>query len=133
MSDSYPSHNREAAAMRFIPLSLLRLWCRRQNSWLSFNTAACDRYLIGTRGYFIELPDGCLEAIVPHVAFPVLERFASVNIDKLQVQTQFVYGFSFISVPETGPRAGKPRGVALEDLVLDLEDSVPSIGNLSTE
>ncbi|MBI4532768.1 MAG: hypothetical protein HY711_02380 [Candidatus Melainabacteria bacterium] len=68
-----------------------------------------------------------------NIAFPVIERFASVDIDALEEQAQFGRGICFISVSEAGPRSGKPRGIALEDLVMDLEEIVQFIGLLSAK
>lgn len=119
-----------AVAGRALPLSLLRIWCMQFSSWLSFTTAAGDRFLVGTRGYFVELPDGSLAAISPRTAFPVVDRFPSVRMGDLTEQSQFGRECRFVVVPESGARAGKPRGIPLADLELDLSETLPWLSEL---
>jgi hypothetical protein len=98
-----------------LPLCLLRIWCRMNDSWLSFKTVTKDRFLVNPSGYFIELPDGSLTQISPRVTFPVFERFPSVPIETLSIRKQ--YGDArFVSVPMVVPREMEPVKIELDSL-----------------
>jgi len=64
------------------------------------------------------------------VAFPVIERFPSIQLRDVQIQTQFGPNAYFIFVPDSGPRSGKPRAVDLESLVCDLDETMPWMSDL---
>ena len=55
----------------YVPLCFTRIWCRKNDAWLSFKTVTQDRFLVNPEGYFIELPDGSLTRISPRTTFPV--------------------------------------------------------------
>lgn len=102
-----------------IPLCLLRIWCRTNDSWLSFKTVSQDRYLINPSGYFIELPDGSLTPISPRVTFPVTRRFPSVPIETLSVRSQYGQDARFVGVPLIVPHETEPVKVDIETLRAD--------------
>jgi hypothetical protein len=130
MSDAGYSRHPGRATTQALPLSLLRIWCRSRDAWLSFHNHFQDRYLIGKQGYFIELADGALAPISPRLAFPVIDRFPSVRLHDIQIQAQFGPNAYFIFVPDSGPRSGRPRAVDLESLVWDLNETMPWMGEL---
>lgn len=99
-----------------LPLSQLRIWCRMNDSWLSFKTADKDRFLINPSGYFIELPDGSLTQISPRVTFPVFENFPSVPMEILLARPQYGDDAKFVSVPMVVPHEVDPIKVDLETL-----------------
>jgi len=99
-----------------LPLCLLRIWCRMNDSWLSFKTVTKDRFLINPSGYYIELADGALTQISPRVTFPVYDRFPSVPLETLSVRTQYGDDAKFIAVPIVVPREAEPEKVNIEVL-----------------
>jgi hypothetical protein len=130
MTQAVRSRSPDPAATQTLPLSLLRIWCRKREAWLSFTTHRKDRYLIGKQGYYIELPDATLAPVSPRVAFPVVERFPAVRLSDIEIQSQFGSSTYFVYVPDSGPRSGKPRAVELEDLALDLNQAMPWLDEL---
>src|SRR5215813_1455331 len=130
MSDAGYSRHHSKATTQALPLSLLRIWCRTRDAWLSFHNHQQDRYLIGKQGYFIELPDGSLSPISPRVAFQVLDRFPSVRLHDVQIQTEYGPNAYFIFVPDSGPRTGQAQAVDLENLVCDLNETMPWMSEL---
>ena len=99
-----------------LPLCLLRIWCRMNDSWLSFKTVTKDRFLINASGYYIELPDGALAQISPRVTFPVHDRFPSVDLDTLSIRKQYGEDARFVSVPLVVPRETEPVKIPVETL-----------------
>lgn len=102
-----------------LPLCLLRIWSRMNDSWLSFKTVSKDRYLINPSGYFIELPDGSLTQISPRVTFPVWELFPSVPLETLSIRTQYGPDARFVAVPMIVPRETEPVKIEIETLQED--------------
>jgi len=113
-----------------LPLCLLRLWCRRNNSWLSFKTVQKDRFLVNPSGYFIELPDGSLTPISPRVTFPADERFPAVPLDDLSIRQQFGDDARFLAVPLVVAAEQEPAKVDIDLLredplhKMDIPDSL---------
>lgn len=107
-----------------LPLCLLRIWCRMNDSWLSFKTHTKDRYLINPSGYFIELPDGSLTPISPRVTFPVYDRFPSVPLEILSVRSQYGDDAKFVSVPMIVPREVEPTKIEIASLREDPLDKL---------
>lgn len=99
-----------------IATSLLRIWCRQHQRWLSFITKTKERYLVGPQGYFIELPDGRLTQISPRQVFGIEGSFASISIAQLDWQPEYGQKVLFISVPLTGNNTSRPQAVSLESL-----------------
>ncbi len=130
MRDADYSRSPGKPTTQAVPLSLLRIWCRTRDAWLSFHNHSQDRFLIGKQGYFLELPDGSLTPFSPRVAFPDVERFPSVLIEDIEIQRQFGPSAYFIYVPDSGPRTGKPGTVNPDDLVCDLSATMPWLGDL---
>lgn len=114
-----------------LPLSLLRIWCRLNDSWLSFKTTGRDRYLINPTGFFIELPDGSLSPISPRVTFPLYDRFPSVPLESLSVRKQYGNDAKFIAVPIVVPREVEPRMVPVNVLQEDPFGSMPAAYQLA--
>jgi len=114
-----------------IPLCLLRIWCRKADSWLAFQTRTGDRYVVGARGYFLELPDGSLAPISPRVAFPVIDRFPCLVVSDLDIQAQFGKTALFVTVPASGQWDGKPKIVYTDVLTQELEAVERVGGNVS--
>lgn len=113
-----------------IPLCLLRIWCRLNDSWLSFKTTTKDRYLVNPSGYFIELPDGSLSAISPRQTFPLYDRFPSVPLDLLVARKQYGDDAKFLAVPIVVPREVEPRKVLPAELLEDPFSSMPAAYDL---
>lgn len=107
-----------------LPLCLLRIWCRMNDSWLSFKTHDKDRYLVNPSGYFIELPDGSLTPISPRVTFPVFERFPSVPLETLSVRKQYGDDARFVAVPMIVPHQVEPTKIEIEQLKEDPLDKL---------
>lgn len=99
-----------------LPLCLLRIWCRMNDSWLSFKTVTKDRFLINPSGYYIELADGALTQISPRVTFPVYDRFPSVPLETLSIRQQYGEDAKFIAVPMVVPREAEPTKIDIETL-----------------
>lgn len=108
-----------------IPLSYLRIWCRRHDAWLSFKTLEQERYLVNPQGYFVELPEGSLQSLSPRTTFPLEHRFSSVDLDTLAVREQFGSDAKFISVPLSVVKRQDPVRVPLTELLEDPLTSVP--------
>lgn len=96
-----------------VPLCFLRIWCRTNNSWLSFKTKSNDRYLINPSGYFNELPDGSLTNINPRTAFPLHNRLPCVPLELLSERKQFANA-KFVAVPLAVPKETTPQKIEPE-------------------
>lgn len=99
-----------------VPLSLMRIWCRLNDAWLSFKTRSNDRYLVNPSGYFIELPDGSLSSISPRLTFSVSDRFPVVPVDWLLPRKQYGENAIFVAVPLTNKKECEPAAVTTEQL-----------------
>lgn len=105
-----------APMTEMVPLSLMRIWCRINDAWLSFKTRSHDRYLVNPAGYFIELPDGSLSSISPRLTFSVSDRFPVVPVDWLLSRPQYGENAVFVSVPLNNKGEVEPRAVTTEQL-----------------
>ncbi len=85
-------------------------------------TAPGDRYFVGPRGYFIELPGASLAAINPRVAFPAIHWFPSLTIGELRKQPQYGDQASMITVAATGVKNSQPQAVPIDSLVEQLQE-----------
>lgn len=103
----------------YLPLCLIRIWCRTNDSWLSFKTVNKDRFLVNPAGYFIELPDGSLSLISPRVTFPVSENFPAISIDTLTIRSQYGDDARFVSVPMVVEKEMEPVKVDIDSLQED--------------
>lgn len=103
-------------------LPLLRVWCRKNDAWLSFKTRNQDRYFINPYGYYVELPDSRLAQITARVAFPLINCYPSVTLSDLDVQTGFGSASYFVYAPRDGSNGnGHPRDIKLSQLRYELE------------
>src|SRR5579883_3680310 len=85
-------HRTVGAGLRmkdYLPLCYTRIWCRKNQAWLSFKTVNQERFLVNPDGYFIELPDGSLTRISPRATFTIIDRLPSIIISQLAVRKQF--------------------------------------------
>lgn len=98
---------------------MTRIWCRRNEAWLSFKTVYKDRYLINPDGYFLELPDGSLTRISPRTTFPMINGFPSIVIQEIAPRTQFGQDAFFISVPLRTQQRQEPQKVDLDSIFFD--------------
>jgi hypothetical protein len=108
-----------------VPLCFLRIWCRKNDAWLSFKTHTQDRFLVNPEGYFIELPDGSLTRISPRTTFAVVERFPTVGLSQLVPRKQFGDDAFFISVPLRSQQRQEPVKVSIEEIHQDPLDEFP--------
>ncbi len=106
-------------------LPLLRVWCRKNDAWLSFRTRAGDRYFINPHGYFVELPDGRLAQITARVAFPLVNCYPSVLLSDLEVQSGFGSAAYFVYALRQGEVTGPPQALKLSQLRRELELLLP--------
>lgn len=102
-----------------VPLCLTRIWCRKNDAWLSFKTHTHDRFLVNPDGYFIELPDGSLTRISPRTTFNVVNRFPTINLSQLVTRKQFGEDAYFISVPLRSQQRQEPVKVTMDDVYED--------------
>jgi hypothetical protein len=102
-----------------LPLCYTRVWCRKNQAWLSFKTVNQERFLVNPDGYFIELPDGSLTRISPRTTFPVVGRFPSILLSDLAARKQFAPDALFISVPMRTTERQEPVKIPVEDLRAD--------------
>lgn len=115
----------------YLPLPLARLWCRKTDTWLSFDTVCGDRYLIGSTGYFVELPDGALAQIGARVAFPTVDRFPTVHLSELTAKPKLGFEAKLICVPAKGPRGGAQQIVNPHELLAEVKAGLPQEGVLT--
>src|SRR5689334_10558071 len=99
-----------------LPLGLLKIWCRMNDSWLSFKTHNKDRFLVNPLGYFIELPDGSFTEISPRMTFPLSDLSPCVDLDSLSVRSQFGDEARFVSVPMVVENAKEPVEIKVDTL-----------------
>jgi hypothetical protein len=115
-----------------VPLCFTRIWCRRNEAWLSFKTVTQDRFLVNPEGYFIELPDGSLTRISPRTTFPIIDRFPTIVLDTLVPRKQFGEDAYFISVPLRSQSRQEPHKVTIDEIYQDpieqIESSTPLVG-----
>lgn len=102
-----------------VPLCFTRIWCRKNEAWLSFKTHTQDRFLVNPEGYFIELPDGSLARISPRTTFSLMDRFPTVSLSQLVPRKQFGDEAYFISVPLRSQQRQEPCQVTLADIYED--------------
>lgn len=107
-----------------LPLCFTRIWCRKNEAWLSFKTVRHERFLVNPEGYFIELPDGSLTRISPRTTFPIVDRFPSIPVDEIAPRKQFGDDAFFISVPLRTQNRQDPQKIPVEDLLQDPLDSL---------
>jgi hypothetical protein len=107
------------ATARMIPLSYLRIWCRRHKAWVSFKTSAGDRYLASGTGYGVELPDGQLSPISPRLNFPRVDGYSVIHLDKLAEYTEPGSGVYFMALPMGEWQLDASFVVPLEELARD--------------
>jgi hypothetical protein len=100
-----------------VPLCHTRIWCRANQSWLSFKTTRHDRFLVSPEGYFIELPDGSMTRISPRMAFPLVNHLPSIVLSGLSVREQFGKDAVFLSVPLRSGDRQKPTMIPAEDIL----------------
>ncbi len=112
-------------------LPLLRVWCRKNDAWLSFRTRGDDRYFINPYGYFVELPDGRLAQITARVAFPLVNCYPSVMLPDLEVQAGFGSASYFVFAPRQGDVVGQPEAIRLSQLRHELEAILPAAARLT--
>lgn len=103
-----------------VPICFLRIWCRKNSSWLSFKTASKDLFVINPSGYFIELPGGSLSQLSPRMTFPVLDHLVCLPLRQLTMLKQYGHTAPFIAVPMVmmGEELG-PLKVEIESLCED--------------
>ncbi len=113
------------SAHSYLPLCLIRLWCRQTDSWLAFTTGAGDRYLVGADGYFIEMPNGVLAPIGCGVAFQRINRCPSVQCCELAVNKRFG--------PEARLVASSAGGASSQQVLLPetFADTLVSLGAIN--
>lgn len=102
-----------------VPLCFTRIWCRKNEAWLSFKTVTQDRFLVNPEGYFIELPDGSLTRISPRATFPIINRFPTLMVDQLVPRKQFGEDAFFISVPLKTQQRQEPVKVHPRTIMAD--------------
>jgi hypothetical protein len=112
-------------------LPLLRVWCRKNDAWLSFRTRSDDRYFVNPYGYFVELPDGRLAQVTARVAFPLINCYPSVMLSDLEVQAGFGSASYFVYAPRQGDVTGQPEGIRLSQLRHDLDSILPAAARLT--
>lgn len=105
--------------MKHVPLCLTRIWCRKNEAWISFKTVTQDRFLVNPDGYFIELPDGSLTRISPRTTFPVINRFPSLLLSQIKPRQQFGEDAYFISVPLRTQTRQDPGKVPVDEICAD--------------
>ena len=100
-------------------LFLLRMWCRTNQSWLSFNTVDKERFLVNPSGYFIELPDGSLNPISPRMTFPASDRLPALALDCLETNNRYGDDTQFVATPMIMEKHLQPQKVDIDTLQED--------------
>lgn len=99
-------------------LYLLRMWCRTNQSWLSFNTADKERFLVNPSGYFMELPDGSVNPISPRMTFSASDRLPALPLDSLEGNKR--YGDAqFVATPMVLEKNQQPQKIEIANLQED--------------
>ena len=111
-----------------IPLSYIRIWCRKNKCSASIQLKSSDQYLIDARGIFILLPDGTVSAVNPRYAFAIVDDYPSLKAADLHMpganSQPLVYGQSI-----TGNR--KPMKATFAEIALYVENYLSLLGKLS--
>lgn len=102
-----------------VPLCYTRVWCRNNQSWLSFKTNKAERFLVSPEGYFVELPDGSMTRIGPRTTFPIVDRMPCIELNSLLAREQIAKDAFFVSVPLSTTERGQPVKIAVEEVARD--------------
>lgn len=111
-----------------IPLSYIRIWCRKNELTVNLKLKSGDLYQIDEHGYFIVLRDETRAEINPRHVFSVIDHYPSLRIQDLeQRNSSNTIGFIYGHMPK---ERTQPRRQTFDEVCQDVDNYLAVIKHL---